>query len=340
MGYKVGIIGAGAIVESGHLPALKAIPGISVDWLYDVNPARGKLLSTMYEVPSISESTVQKAIESVDVCLLSIPYGVRMDYIQKISSAGKAIYVEKPFALSVKEHNHYCSLFPPYKLSIGYQRRTYKFVKLLSSIVSSGMLGALKEVSIKQGYFSLKGGKGYLADAKLSGGGVIIESAIHVLDQILLIAGATDVNVESANAIMRNGIDFDSSFISGLTTTSGNVIVKAEVSALRNLQNGMLLEFENGTVSANIAADPEVKFFDKRGMLQDITFNYSDRDEFISAASTVAQAFVVFWSDFFIALEKQLPNYTSGTNALLTTKWAEEIYSKIAENADRDHRSQ
>ncbi len=59
--YKIGVIGAGKIVENNHLPVLKNINNINVEWVYDTNSVRSKLLTSMYGVPSVSGADWEKA---------------------------------------------------------------------------------------------------------------------------------------------------------------------------------------------------------------------------------------------------------------------------------------
>ena len=80
--YKVGIIGAGAIVETAHLPVLKVLDKTEVVWVYDRNEDRSGLISRMFEVPVIKEEKLAASIAAIDICLLSIPYGARAAYFQ------------------------------------------------------------------------------------------------------------------------------------------------------------------------------------------------------------------------------------------------------------------
>ena len=96
--YKIGIIGAGIIAEFSHIPVLKTIPDVKVQWVFDKNSDRSRLLSDMYGIDIKHEEALEKGIEEVDICLLTVPFGVRIPYIQICADKNKAVYVEKPFA--------------------------------------------------------------------------------------------------------------------------------------------------------------------------------------------------------------------------------------------------
>ncbi len=325
--FKVGIIGAGKIVENSHLPVLKNMPGISVEWLYDHNTERCQLLSTMYSVPTITDW--QTGMQNIDLCLITIPYGVRLPYLDVAASLQKFVYVEKPFALSVKEHMELTNKFLAYELAIGFQRRVYKIVYELRQLIKSNILGQLKSIDFVQGYFSLKGGGGYLGNAELSGGGIIVESAIHSLDQILLITDATDVVVESATCIQENGIDYESKIKSIITTPYGNITVTSFVSTLQNLGNTLTLRFQNGNVQCQLSADAVINIIaanDETARFDCVALDNQNGEKF---ASEIIDSFYIFWEKFLYALNKKKDNITSANNSLLTTKWIERIYERF-----------
>ena len=328
--YKVGIIGAGAIVESSHVPVLKILPDLVVEWVFDRDIKRSELVSAMFNVPVLDSGNIAAAIAGIDICLITIPYGARRQYIDYCVSEKKALYVEKPFAVSKKEHQDWCDLFAPGQLAIGFQRRYYRVTALLKKIVDEAPFGKLKAIRFNQGYFALKGSKEFLSNAALSGGGVIIESAIHTLDLLLLITGATSVEVQAVESLQKNGIDYDTVFHSVLSCKNNSVDVHIEVSALRNLDNGVHFIFEHASVSCGMSPDEKIKIFDVNGRPINLALGLTDipgtRAEY---ARSISASFYHFWSDFLYAVDTKTPNNTSAVNSLLTTGWIEQVYTKI-----------
>jgi predicted dehydrogenase len=190
------------------LPVLKNLEQVEIVWQYDKNEKRSALIEKMFDVKALDEADIQFAIRDIDICLLTIPYGVRKEFIEKCAALNKSMYVEKPFARTTAEHEYYCKLFSPYKLAVGFQRRFYKIVTFLQLAINGNFFGALKEIVFTEGYFNIKGGSKFLSDVNLSGGGVIIESAIHSLDQILLITSANNVEVTEVNSFHKDLLDY------------------------------------------------------------------------------------------------------------------------------------
>lgn len=325
---RIGIIGAGSIVENTHLPVLKSNGNISVAWIYDSNIERSKLVSTMYRIPVMQESMLEKGFDEIDICLLAIPYGARLKYIELCASKQLGLYVEKPFAKTIHEHQKYCSLFTPSNIAIGFQRRYYQIVSTLSSIINSGIVGELKAIKFRQGYFTIKGGGSYLSNAQLAGGGVIIESAIHALDQILLFTNAKSVKLLQIKSLHKKGIDYDTVFSSEIKTSRGVIHIDCEISTLQNLENILELHFENTVIKCRLS--PEVYLRAVGKTKKEINFNIEPEiTQNTKTALTVNESFHIFWDEFISALNTSSPNITSASTSLITTSWIEQIYQNI-----------
>jgi predicted dehydrogenase len=321
---RIGIIGCGKIVESAHLPVLMNIPGVNIEWIFDKSETRSSLLAEMYRVKAIPETELKERMSAIDICLLTVPYGVRLPYIQMCAELQKGLYVEKPFAVSASEHNEYCSMFAKEKLAVGFQRRYYHTVKVIGDIINERLLGSLRAVRFSQGYFQLKGGTGFMSDAKMSGGGVIIESAIHALDQILQFSRATDVTVTDVKGIFSRQIDYDTTFAGIIGTKDGAIPYSCHISCLRNLDNGLELEFENGNLECMLSPGSDIRL-----TCSNTSFDITGVSGTTGSAGNVNAAFVLFWKDFIQGYHTQQPNITSGVSSILTTKWIEQIYSAL-----------
>jgi len=328
--FKIGIIGAGSIVETNHLPAIGAIPNATVQWIFDSNTARSQRVSKMYKIPVMQDQSVEKALEQVDICLLAIPYGVRRTYIDLCKNQAKALLVEKPFAFSKSEHEGYCRGFAPWQIAVNFQRRFYHSVSVLQKIIREQVFGQLHSIHIIQGNFTLKGGSGYLSNKSLAGGGVIAESAVHLLDILLLITRATQLKVTSLRSLHREGLDYDTVFETDLVTLSENVSVYGEISTLRNLENGIHFKFENALVSCDLSPNGNILIRENEKLR--VNFLLKDEPEFSelsSQATKINESFFIFWSQFLSGIENKRENLSSAFTSELTSAWLEAIYQKM-----------
>src|SRR5688500_17202500 len=108
---SVGVLGAGVIAQQLHIPVLANMPQLTVAWIADVNEARAKALAEANDMRGIGV-TDPSALPPADVVLVAVPPGVRKGYFTEFAKRGTALFVEKPFALSLAEHVEYTAAFP------------------------------------------------------------------------------------------------------------------------------------------------------------------------------------------------------------------------------------
>ena len=328
--YKIGIIGAGAIVEGNHLPAIFSLPDATISWIYDKSAGRSAMVSKMYGVPALTERPVEQALEDIDICLLATPYGTRKTYIDPCRKLGKAIVIEKPFAFTKEEHLAHCEGFRPWEIAVNFQRRYYRCVAVLKKIVESRMFGELRSVRFIQGNFTLKGGSGYLSSVELAGGGVIAESASHILDIILSITGATAVRIDKWKSLHLAGLDYDTVFDSLLSTAGGELPVHCEITTLRNLNNGLCLDFGNALLTCDLSPDGKIFVRNRQDNTVEFSLNSESQYEGLSLQATkINHAFLIFWQQFVEGMRQQSSNETSAYSSVLTSSWLGEIYKKM-----------
>ncbi len=330
---KLGIIGAGKIVEDAHLPVLLGMNKIKVAWISDASEERSKLLSKMYAVPYMPLDEAMKSLSDLDVCLIATPLGARKSYIEACAQAGISIYVEKPFARTSEEHEYYCSLFPDNKIAVGFQRRFFSGTQIMKNIAEQGIFGRLRKIELYHGSYSLKSGgpNRYVTNAKLSGGGVIIESSIHCLDQILFCAGAKKVAVQSAEAVVFDGLDYESKVKSSLTSDDGRSIdVLTCLTNLRNSKNCFLFYFDTAEISMGTLPDslPFVKSLGPSADAVGFNINISPPGSALWAL-TSNQSLYLSWNCFLKGIDEGTAQITSAHSSRLITAWIDDIYRRI-----------
>ena len=93
---RLGIIGAGAIVQVAHLPVLKRLKGIEVAAICDTDLPKARALAERYQVPGVFDDLQDLlAHESLDALLLCTPNHMHEPHILAGLSAGLHVLVEK-----------------------------------------------------------------------------------------------------------------------------------------------------------------------------------------------------------------------------------------------------
>jgi len=101
---RIGIVGAGAVVRRGHLPAFKSLHPIKVEAIVDVNVELAKNVANEFEIPRVFKSH-RELIENLNLDIIDVctPPQERYEIIKDAAEAGVHILVEKPLALTLEE---------------------------------------------------------------------------------------------------------------------------------------------------------------------------------------------------------------------------------------------
>jgi predicted dehydrogenase len=327
---KIGIIGAGSIVENSHIPVLKSIAKVQITWISDINELVLRKVAAVNKIRYIKPDLIHSGIKEVDIVLLAIPIGVRDKYINIIADEGKAIYIEKPFARNQLEHEKICSMFPFHKIACGFQRRTYVNISLIRNIIQSKIFGDLLQVNLVECSYNLKSGgsNSFFSNSELSGGGILIESAIHSLDQLVYSIEPNEIIVHKSDGILANGQEYHLSSFADMITDYGNVRINLAISRLYNQPSGITFEFEHATLHMINKPSSNIYLVDKNSRNKTaIKIDYSQ--PFNICVDTSDKAFFVFWKLFFDAYLTKTINLTSAVTSALTTIWVEKIYRDI-----------
>ncbi|WP_346433961.1 Gfo/Idh/MocA family oxidoreductase [Nonomuraea composti] len=104
---RVGIVGAGAIARTSHLPALLARgDAVKVVAVCDLDPGRAKELADAYDIPGrYTESTDVVARENPDLIAVATPPVAHREAVITALGAGAWGWCEKPPTLSLAEYD-------------------------------------------------------------------------------------------------------------------------------------------------------------------------------------------------------------------------------------------
>ena len=186
MANRILIIGGGAIADTTHIPAAKALVGVDHIILAELNPAqREKLTKKHGLVHTVSD--YHEALPECDVCIICTPPHVRNAILKDCIAAGKHVLCEKPLSPSSVETKAILTAAPE-NLTIG-MCHTYRFYpsrKEARQLIQSGFFGDSPVVTINEGLPSnWPTVSGYCFKKELVPGGALYDNGIHSLDFLL-----------------------------------------------------------------------------------------------------------------------------------------------------------
>ena len=320
---NVGVIGAGIFAQNNHIPCLLANKSIKVSWVADLDPRRLKIIGSMYSVTTINSSKVDSCLEGVDVVLLTTPYGTRELYYKLLSKLDRIVhvYIEKPFARSISEHERITAYFKKNTITVGFNRRYYKNYKIIKKVLSDRMFGDLKSVTISQGFFSLTGMSGFREVSQLSGGGVLIESGIHLIDTALSAIGATDIFFDKVKMLENNGIDYHTEAVGKIYKDYFCCPINIKISSISNFMSGIWLEFEGVHLHYPMLPEEKVTFRDHENK------NIGVLELDVDGATSTSESLQLAWRNCLNGLSNSSALEVTGDNSRRTSKALGLLYS-------------
>ena len=122
--YSIGVIGCGHVVETAHLPTLKAM-NQAVLWVYDRSDENAGRVARLFGTAHAPFEKGITCLPTPDIILIAVPYGARQEYYDQLERQFKetAVMVEKPVALTLQEHLRIEGLRPRHRMGVCYNRR-------------------------------------------------------------------------------------------------------------------------------------------------------------------------------------------------------------------------
>jgi predicted dehydrogenase len=206
---RLGIVGAGAITQVGHLPALRRVKEIEVVGICDNDRAKARALADRFEIP-VAHADIAELIEyaPLDALLVCTPNHLHESHVIAALAAGLHVYAERPLAVTTpgiqrviraqKKHGGV--------VMTGVNHRYRPDIQLIRSFVESGELGDLE--SIRAWWFLARAGRsslGWRQKRDQSGGGAMFDLGLGLLDLALWLTGHREVERVSAVFPERGG---------------------------------------------------------------------------------------------------------------------------------------
>jgi predicted dehydrogenase len=199
---RLGVVGAGAITQVGHLPALKRVKDIKVLGLCDSDRPKARALADRFGVPdAFADAQELVELEELDALLICTPSHLHEAHVQMALSHGLHVFVERPLALtaSAAQKLARANARAGRVVMVGANHRYRHDLQQIRSFVLSGELGDVE--SIRAWWFLARAGRvplGWRQRRELSGGGAMFDLGLALLDAAFWLSGFPAVRRASA----------------------------------------------------------------------------------------------------------------------------------------------
>lgn len=249
---KIGIIGCG-VISSVHLPIINETE-ILVS-ICDINEEKGKTLAKKYNCKFYKDYEEMFNNENLDVIHILTPHHIRYSIVKKAIDKNINIIIEKPLAHTYEEAKKIVNLIEnqnKVKATVIFQNRKNNSYISLKNELNNKSLGKILGIEStlfwnrENEYYSSSPWRG---NKKESGGGLLINQAIHTIDWIQDIGGdISSISGKIFNLNTNNNINVEDS-------CSFNIVFKNNIKAFFS---GTLTNFKNTDVSLKIYCEKGV----------------------------------------------------------------------------------
>lgn len=207
---RIGLIGAGGIAGA-HVAGFKRNPD-TVVFAAVADPvaenATKRAQGTDAVIYSDYRTMLAEAdIDAVDICL---PHHLHRDAIVAAAEAGKHVLCEKPLCLTAAEAADISAAVAASGITVmcAHNQLFLPAVAYAKKLVDEGILGKIYDVRTTDSFFNdfSPSSMGWRADARLSGGGELMDTGYHPAYLLMHLAGGVPMEVTAM--LSRHRLDF------------------------------------------------------------------------------------------------------------------------------------
>jgi len=203
---RLGIIGAGGIVQLRHLPFLSAYEDVEVVAIADTDRLKAGAVADKFGVKHnfrLADDLVARS--DIDAVIITTPNNTHLSMSLAAFAAKKHVLVERPMARNYSEAKRMVEAADAAgcRLMVAMNHRFRPDSLILQNLISKNELG--KVYHIKAGWLKKLGSSNrpdWTLNPRISGGGVMMDLGIQLLDLSLWIIGLP--NVEGVIAKLYN----------------------------------------------------------------------------------------------------------------------------------------
>ena len=266
-GLRFGVVGCGAVSEIYHVPAIARCNGATLAALADVAPERAAEVARRFNV-SLSVGDHRELVGKVDAVLIATSNTTHADIACHLLDQGIHVLCEKPMATTSAdaERMFAAATRGGARLMAGHSRRFNPNLELAKSLVATGRIGKLASVGAALGspYGSWPTRTDFRRQRALSGGGVLLDLGIHLIDLAVWLGGSAKVLRYEASDTLDWGVENDAEVELELPDGAR---AKLSCSYTHGLNRTVRIRGSAGWIETSIDGAPDVVFFGRDSRL-------------------------------------------------------------------------
>lgn len=221
---KLAIIGVGEAAQNFHLPIYYKLPNVILEGVYDRMPTKAKAIADKFEINkvynNIDDLLANAEITAVDICTTT---DTHIDFAIKAIERGKSVLIEKPIAKNYEEAKRIYDAAKKNntKVMVATNQRFRYDAMVLKNFVQTKELGEI--FYVKGAWHQQKRGKEWRQQIERSGGGVLIDLGVSLIDSLLWICDFPKVSSVNASIFKQTTENVEDVCIANIKFESGMI---------------------------------------------------------------------------------------------------------------------
>ncbi len=187
----VALIGAGSIGVL-RAAAVRKSPHFRLAAISDVRGEAARVLANRHGCRSIDDSEEASSDPEVGMVIVATPPDQHGEAALAAIAAGKHVLCEKPLAHSVEAGREMCERAEErgVMLKTGFNHRYFPAMTFARGLIDGGRIGDVVEVRARAAHpGGAEFGHDWVHDARITGGGSLVDNGIHLLDLVRFFLG-------------------------------------------------------------------------------------------------------------------------------------------------------
>ncbi|SDJ98904.1 Gfo/Idh/MocA family protein [Sediminibacillus albus] len=342
----VGIIGLGAIAETGHICHLHDSESVTIAAVVDLDINRAESIAEKYQIPHyFKEAETMFKQVTIDAVIICTPNQTHIPIAKLAVDQGIHVLMEKPIGTDLQDVNDYLELAKAKKVltMVGMTHRFRHDTGILKKFAEQKAFGDIYYAKAK--LFRRRGTpKGWFTNKALSGGGAMMDIGVHVLDLAWWLLGNPQVQSitgKTLNVLGNYQTKYTSSWESKNKQLNAEHVFDVEdfSSAWIRFKNGSVLSLEiawavNGEQDGNI----DIELFGNKGgaTLSPLTI-FKEEDGLLSKTTPLYEKTEPFKAEIEHFIECVRTNTTpliDGSDGYEVLKMIHGIYDSSTQNKE------
>ncbi|NIW18841.1 Gfo/Idh/MocA family oxidoreductase [candidate division KSB1 bacterium] len=243
-------------MANAHLQAIALCEDVEVTVLVDKVLPRARQLAGRFNVPTAVDD-YRQIFDDVDAAIAALPHHLHAEVSIELLQRGIHVLVEKPMALSTSDCDAMiqAAAGSGTVLTVGLARRFFLSSQFLKQAITSGLLGDIISFDFREGTSYKWPVSSDFAFRKETGGGVLADTGVHVLDLLLWWLG--DYNsIEYYYDDAMGGVEADCELRLKMQNGATGVV---DLSRTRELRNTCIIRGELGSLEVETKFNSKIR---------------------------------------------------------------------------------